>query len=73
MVSVVLSLLFITLLALAVLGVVAVPARRAGRRVLTAEGHEAVGTLRERATPGRPERDEPAPAAEDETRVPLSA
>ncbi|MBM6400456.1 hypothetical protein [Phycicoccus sonneratiae] len=52
MVAVVLSLLLITALAVAVVGVVAVPARRAGRRVLTRRGHATLETLRERVAPG---------------------
>ena len=48
MVSVVLGMLFCLVLALAVVALVAVPARRAGRDVLTERGEEVVGSLRER-------------------------
>lgn len=48
MVSVVLGMLFCVGLALAVVALVAVPARRAGRDVLTERGEEVVGSLRER-------------------------
>jgi len=48
MVSVVLGMVFCVGLALAVVALVAVPARRAGRDVLTERGEEVVGSLRER-------------------------
>lgn len=64
MVAVVLSLLLITAVALVVVGVVAVPARRAGRDVLTRRGASTLGSLRERVTPGGS--DEAAPAEVDE-------
>lgn len=62
MVAVVLSLLLITTVALVVVGVVAVPARRAGREVLTRHGASTLDSLRERVTPGG-SADEAAPAA----------
>ena len=51
MVSVVLGMLVCVGLALAVVALVAVPARRAGRDVLTERGEEVVGSLRERQFP----------------------
>ena len=48
MVSVVLGMLFCLGLALAVMALVAVPARRAGRDVLSERGEEVVGSLRDR-------------------------
>lgn len=48
MVSVVLAMLFCLALAIAVMALVAVPARRAGRDVLTERGEEVVGSLRDR-------------------------
>ena len=48
MVSVVLGMLFCTSLALGVVALVAVPARRAGRDVLSERGEDIVGSLRER-------------------------
>lgn len=71
MVSVVVSLLLITAVALVVVGVVAVPARQAGRRVLTRRGHATLDSLRDRVTPGASD-DAPAPVAADEP-VRLSA
>lgn len=54
MVSVVLGMLFCVALALAVMALVAVPARRAGRDVLTERGEEVLGSIRERQLlPGR--------------------
>jgi hypothetical protein len=53
MLSVVLGMLFCVLLALAVLVVVAVPARRSGRDLLTERGEEVVGALRQRTLPPR--------------------
>lgn len=52
MVSVVLGMLFCLGLALVVMALVAVPARRAGRDVLTERGEEVVGSIRERQRPG---------------------
>lgn len=48
MVSVVLGMLFCVALALAVVALVAVPARRAGRDVLSERGEDIVGSIRER-------------------------
>ena len=48
MVSVVLGMLFCLALALLVMALVAVPARRAGRDLLTERGEEVVGSLRDR-------------------------
>jgi hypothetical protein len=73
MVSVVLGMLFCVALALVVVALVAVPARRQGRDVLSERGEDLVGSLRERQRPpGRADRDHPrgpgAPAP-DESRV----
>ena len=48
MVSLVLGLFLCVALALAVMGLVAVPARRAGREVLTERGEEVLGSWRDR-------------------------
>jgi hypothetical protein len=57
MVSLVLGMLVCVGLALVVLALVAVPARRAGREVLTERGEEVLGSIRERQLlPGRSER-----------------
>lgn len=48
MVAVVLGMLFCVALALAVMALVAVPARRAGRDVLTERGEQVVGSIRDR-------------------------
>jgi len=48
MVSLVLGLFLCVALALAVVGLVAVPARRAGREVLTERGEEVLGSIRDR-------------------------
>lgn len=65
MVSLVLGMLFCVGLALAVVALVAVPARRAGREVLTERGEEVLGSIRERQLlPGRSDR-----TAEDSTRA----
>ncbi|WP_392542618.1 hypothetical protein [Oryzobacter telluris] len=48
MVSVVMGMLFCVALALVVMALVAVPARRAGRDVLTERGEEVVGSIRDR-------------------------
>ena len=53
MVSVVLGMLVCLALALAVMALVAVPARRAGRDLLSERGEEVVGSLRERQLLGR--------------------
>ncbi len=66
MVSVVLGMLFCVGLALAVMALVAVPARRAGRDVLTERGVEVVGSIRDRQiTLGRPEVDVDPQRADD--------
>ncbi|WP_404349260.1 hypothetical protein LG324_15185 [Phycicoccus jejuensis] len=63
MLAVVVTLLLLVALAVAVLGMVAVPARRAGREVLTERGTAAVAGLRERGDrrtapdDGRPQRE----------------
>jgi len=59
MISVVLALLFCFGLAVAVLALVALPARRQGREMLSARGEEVVGSLRERADAGRLRRERP--------------
>lgn len=56
MVSVVLGMLVCVGLALMVMALVAVPARRQGREVLTERGGEVLDSVRERQLPGRPER-----------------
>jgi hypothetical protein len=48
MVSLVLGMLACVALALAVMALVAVPARRAGREVLTERGGEVLGSIRDR-------------------------
>ncbi|WP_377641536.1 hypothetical protein [Oryzobacter terrae] len=54
MVTVVLGMLFCVGLAVAVMALVAVPARRAGRDVLTERGEDVLGSIRDsRLTPGR--------------------
>ncbi|MEO7421257.1 MAG: hypothetical protein ABIU87_02550 [Ornithinibacter sp.] len=53
MVAVVLALVVCLGLAVSVLALVALPARRQGREVLSARGEEVVGSLRERADVGR--------------------
>jgi hypothetical protein len=77
MVAVVLSLLLITAVALVVVGVVAVPARRAGREVLTRRGASTLDSLRDRVTPGRSADEDvasaPAPALDADEPVRLSA
>jgi len=62
MISVVLALLFCIGLAVAVLALVALPARRQGREMLSARGEEVVGSLRERADAGRLRRERPVPS-----------
>ena len=71
MVSVVLGMVFCVALALAVVALVAVPARREGRDVLTERGEDIVGSLRERPLSlGRtPAREEQSPDAVDLTDV----
>ena len=54
MISLVLGMLFCVALALAVMALVAVPARRAGREVLTERGEEVLDSIRDRQLlPGR--------------------
>lgn len=53
MISVVLGLLFCLGLALAIMALVAVPARRAGRDVLSERGEQVIGSIRERQLLGR--------------------
>jgi hypothetical protein len=62
MVSVVLGMLVCLGFALVVMALVAVPARRQGREVLTERGEEVLESIRERQLPGRP--DKPSVAAE---------
>ncbi len=73
MVSLVLGMLFCVALALGVVALVAVPARRAGREVLTERGEELLGSIRDRQLlPGRSpgsegdDHDEPGTARSDE-------
>ena len=56
MVSVVLGMLVCLGFALVVMALVAVPARRQGREVLTERGEEVLESLRERQLPSRPDR-----------------
>ena len=56
MVSLVLGMLACVALALVVMALVAVPARRAGREVLTERGGEFLGSIRDRQLPGRSEK-----------------
>ena len=53
MISLVLGMLVCVSLALAVMALVAVPARRAGREVLTERGEEVLDSIRDRQLPGR--------------------
>ena len=67
MVSLVLGMLFCVGLALGVMALVAVPARRAGRDVLTERGEDVLGSIRDRQLlPGRSGRRGTGPAAADE-------
>lgn len=71
MVSLVLGMLFCVALALVVMALVAVPARRAGREVLTERGEEFLGSIRDhQLVPGRaatsPDADEADGARSDE-------
>ena len=63
--------------ALVVVGVVAVPARRAGREVLTRRGASTLDSLRDRVTPGRSADEDvasgPAAALDADEPVRLSA
>ena len=78
MVSLVLGMLLCVALALVVVALVAVPARRAGREVLTERGEEFLGSIRDRQLlparsttsdahdgdePGTPRSDEPVGAS----------
>ena len=56
MVSVVLGMLVCLGFALVVMALVAVPARRQGREVLTERGEEVLESIRERQLPGRPDK-----------------
>lgn len=67
MVSVVLGMLFCTSLALVVVALVAVPARRAGRDVLSERGEDIVGSLRERQPTLARDRHDPEDGALDPT------
>ncbi len=53
MISVVLGMLLCLGFALAIVALVAVPARRAGRDVLSERGEEVIGSIRERQLLGR--------------------
>ncbi|MEO5608869.1 MAG: hypothetical protein ABIQ61_04270 [Ornithinibacter sp.] len=66
MVAVVLALVLCLGLAVSVLALVALPARRQGREVLSARGEEVVGSLRERTDVGRLRREhDPSPVRPD--------
>ncbi len=71
MIAVVFVLLLILALAIAVVGVVAVPAHRAGRAVLTDRGTSALESLRERV-PGRDGAGHPGDAGA-EPRLPVAS
>ncbi len=72
MVSVVLGMLFCVSLALVVVALVAVPARRAGRDVLSERGEDIVGSIRERQLPlARGDRHDPEDEAHDHARADL--
>jgi len=73
MVSLVLGMLFCVALALAVMALVAVPARRAGRDVLSERGEEVLGSIRDRQRPGRPASDDEHEALPHEEPVGASA
>ena len=72
MVSLVLGMLLCVALALVVMALVAVPARRAGREVLTERGEEFLGTIRDRqllparSTASERDDDEAGTASSDE-------
>jgi hypothetical protein len=73
MVTLVLGMLLCVALALVVVALVAVPARRAGREVLTERGEEFLGSIRDHqllpartTTSERDDRDEPEPTRSDE-------
>lgn len=63
MVSIVIGMLLCVALAVGVVLLVAVPARREGRDLLTPRGEEVVGSLREAAGRGRGFRAETGPGA----------
>jgi hypothetical protein len=66
MVSLVLGMLTCVALALVVMAVVAVPARRAGREVLSERGEEVLGSIRDRQLlPGRSAAADDADTADD--------
>lgn len=69
MVALIIGMLVCIGLALAVVGLVAVPARRDGRDVLTARGEEVVAAIRGQATGPSEGSDEPASAAADAPHV----
>ena len=73
MVSLVLGMLSCVTLALVVMALVAVPARRAGRDVLSERGEEVLGSIRDRQRPGRFARDGEHEALAHEERVGASA
>ena len=73
MVSLVLGMLACVTLALVVMALVAVPARRAGRDVLSERGEEVLGSIRDRQRPGRSARDDEHEAVAHEERVGASA
>ena len=56
MVSVVLGMLVCLAFALVVMALVAVPARRQGREVLSERGEEVLESIRERQLPSRPDK-----------------
>ena len=60
-------------LALVVMALVAVPARRAGRDVLSERGEEVLGSIRDRQRPGRSPRDDEHEARAPEEPVGASA
>jgi len=73
MVSLVLGMLVCVALALVVMALVAVPARRAGRDVLSERGEEVLGSIRDRQRPGRSSGDDEREALPREERVGASA
>jgi len=73
MVSLVLGMLFCVALAPAVMALVAVPARRAGRDVLSERGEEVLGSIRDRQLPGRSARPDEHEAVAHEEPVGASA
>jgi hypothetical protein len=73
MVSLVLGMLACVTLALVVMALVAVPARRAGRDVLSERGEEVLGSIRDRQRPGRSPRDDEHEALAHEEPVGASA